>query len=397
MLQDSTGRIVARAFDDVERLKGEFEAGEFVKVKARANVYNDRLQLIVENIRRVHAEQDRKDGFREEDCVISSVAADRRDVGRAAGPRGRRSATRSSSSCSRRSSARTRRSCGCGRRRRRSTTPTAAGFLEHVLQMAAVGEKLAEAYRANADVLLAGVLLHDIGKLQELDYDLATSYSREGRLLGHIMLGSALVRETAATIEGFPPLLLTEIQHLILSHHGCLEYGSPVAPMTVEAFILSFVDDLDAKINMVRQAIRDDTGDSEFTGTTRGSSGCSGRARGSAARAWRRRAARLTAHGAIAWARARAASHHAPAAHQSHQEQHDGDHQQHVDEVPERVAADHSQQPEHDQDDRNRFEHASLLGVRRPPSARRPRVVNSVRVEAATGMPRPLRGRPGAR
>src|SRR5512137_79017 len=73
MLQDATGRIVARVFDDVERLKGEFEAGEFVKVKARANLYNDRLQLIVENIRRVHPEQDRKEGFREEDCVIASA------------------------------------------------------------------------------------------------------------------------------------------------------------------------------------------------------------------------------------------------------------------------------------------------------------------------------------
>ena len=61
------------------------------------------------------------------------------------------------------------------------------------------------------------------------------------------------------------PPLLTEIEHLILSHHGCLEFGSPVAPMTIEAFILSFADDLDAKINMVRQAIRDDTGDGEFT------------------------------------------------------------------------------------------------------------------------------------
>lgn len=141
-----------------------------------------------------------------------------------------------------------------------------AGFLEHVLQMAAVGEMLAGAYNANADVILAGALLHDIGKLQELDYEVATSYSREGRLLGHIMLGSTLVRDVALTIDAFPPLLLSEIQHLILSHHGCLEYGSPVTPMTVEAFILSFIDDMDAKINMVRQAIRDDTGDGEFTG-----------------------------------------------------------------------------------------------------------------------------------
>jgi 3'-5' exoribonuclease len=131
--------------------------------------------------------------------------------------------------------------------------------------MAAVGDMLARAYHADADLVLAGALLHDIGKLQELDYDLATSYSREGRLIGHIMLGSALVGEAAAAVEGFPPELLTRIQHLILSHHGRLEFGSPVAPMTVEAFILSFVDDLDAKINMVRQAIRDDTGDGEFT------------------------------------------------------------------------------------------------------------------------------------
>ena len=265
MLQDSTGRIVARVFDDVDRLKGEFEAGEFVKVKARANIYNDRLQLIVENIRRVHPEQDRKDGFREEDCVISSVRPIdemweelQGRVAAVGNPFIKQLLEK----------------IVCANEAKLRVWPAAqtlhhayrAGFLEHVLQMAAVGEKLADAYRVNWDVLLAGVLLHDIGKLQELDYDLATSYSREGRLLGHIMLGSALVRDTAATIEGFPPLLLTEIQHLVLSHHGCLEYGSPVAPMTVEAFLLSFIDDLDAKINMVRQTIRDDTGDNEFTG-----------------------------------------------------------------------------------------------------------------------------------
>jgi len=264
MLQDSSGRIAARVFDDVDRLKGEFEAGEFVKVKARGNIYNDRLQLIVENIRRVHPEQDRKDGFREEDCVISSVRPIdemwtelQGRVAAVGNPFIKQLVEK----------------IVCANEAKLRVWPAAqtlhhayrAGFLEHVLQMAAVGEKLADAYRANWDVLLAGVLLHDIGKLQELDYDLATSYSREGRLLGHIMLGSALVRDTAATIEGFPPLLLTEIQHLILSHHGRLEFGSPVTPMTVEAFILSSVDDLDAKINMVRQAIKDDTGDGEFT------------------------------------------------------------------------------------------------------------------------------------
>ncbi len=264
-LQDATGRIAARAFDDVERLKGEFEAGEFVKVKARANVYNDRLQLIVENIRRVHPEQDRHDGFREEDCVMSSVrpvdemwAELQGRIAKANDPFVKQLLQRIVDA----------------NEQKLRVWPAAqtlhhayrAGFLEHVLQMAGVAEMLAAAYGANADVLLAGAVLHDIGKLQELEYELSASYSREGRLLGHIMLGSALVRDAAATIEGFPPLLLSEILHLILSHHGCLEYGSPVVPITVEAFILSFVDDLDAKVNMVRHAIRDDTGDGEFTG-----------------------------------------------------------------------------------------------------------------------------------
>jgi len=263
-LQDATGRITARVFDDVDRLKTEFEAGEFVKVRARANVYNDRLQLIVENIRRVHPEQDRKEGFREEDCVVSSprpVDEMWSELSGRLARVGNPYIKRLLDTIIRANEAKLR------------VWPAAqtlhhayrAGFLEHVLQMSAVGEALTDLYKANGDVLLAGIVLHDIGKLQELDYDLATSYSRDGRLLGHIMLGSALVRDTAAAIEGFPPALLAEILHLILSHHGCLEYGSPVTPMTVEAIILSFIDDMDAKVNMVRQAIREDIGQGEFT------------------------------------------------------------------------------------------------------------------------------------
>jgi len=264
VLQDATGRIVARVFDDVERLKGEFEAGEFVKVKARANLYKDQLQLIVENIRRVHLEQDRKEGFSEEQCVLAAArpveemwAELQARIAAVANPFVKRLLE----------------NVVAAHEAKLRIWPAAqtlhhayrAGFLEHVLQMAGVAGMLAKAYQADADLLLAGAVLHDIGKLQELDYDLSTSYSRDGRLIGHIVLGAGVVRDAAAAIEGFPPVLLTEIEHLILSHHGCLEYGSPVVPMTVEAFILSFVDDLDAKINMVRQAIRDDVSEGEFT------------------------------------------------------------------------------------------------------------------------------------
>ncbi len=264
VLQDATGRVSGKVFDDVDRLKGEFEAGEFVKVRARANMYNERLQLIIENIRRVHAEQDGRDGFREEDCVLSAPrAADemweelQRRIARVADPFLRRLLEQLT---------------GANEQRLRIWPAAQAlhhayrsGFLEHVVKIAEVGELLARAYGADADLVFAGAVLHDIGKLDELDYTLATSYSREGRLVGHIALGASLVREAAGAIPGFPPLLLTQVEHLVLSHHGCLEFGSPVLPQTIEAFILSFADDLDAKVNMVRHAIDDDPGDGEFT------------------------------------------------------------------------------------------------------------------------------------
>ena len=263
-LQDASGRIAAKIFDDVERLKGEFEAGEFVKVRARGNLYNDRLQLIVENIRRVHPEQDRKDGFREEDCVLSAprpldeMWGELQEVVRGVSDPWIRQLLEK---------------VACANEEKLRVWPAAqtlhhayrGGFLEHVLKIAEVTSWLAGAYGANRDVAIAGALLHDIGKLQELDYGLATSYSRDGRLVGHITLGVQLVREAASAIDGFPPALLTELEHLVLSHHGCLEFGSPVVPMTIEAFILSFADDLDAKINMVRQALGDEAADSEFT------------------------------------------------------------------------------------------------------------------------------------
>ena len=140
------------------------------------------------------------------------------------------------------------------------------GLLEHKLKMAEVGRFLARAYGANDDLVFAGVLLHDIGKLQELRYEAGgASYTRDGNLIGHIGLGLVLVRDMINGIAGFPDDLRAQIEHLIVSHHGTREHGSPVEPKTIEAFILAMVDELDTRINQVRRAIRDDQGDEEFT------------------------------------------------------------------------------------------------------------------------------------
>jgi 3'-5' exoribonuclease len=140
------------------------------------------------------------------------------------------------------------------------------GFLEHITKMAEVGRFVSIAYGADWDLVLAGIILHDIGKLQELSYEGGGgNYTRDGNLIGHIALGIVMVREAINGISGFPDELRAQIEHLIASHHGVREHGSPVEPKTVEAFILASIDELDARLNQVRKAIAEDPGSEEFT------------------------------------------------------------------------------------------------------------------------------------
>ena len=141
------------------------------------------------------------------------------------------------------------------------------GFLEHITKMAEIGRSVSAAYGADWDLVLAGIVLHDIGKLQELAYEGgAASYTRDGNMVGHIALGIVMAREAISGISGFPDDLRAHIEHLIASHHGIREHGSPVEPKTVEAFIVASVDELDAKLNQVGRRLREDPSDEEFTG-----------------------------------------------------------------------------------------------------------------------------------
>jgi 3'-5' exoribonuclease len=265
LLQDRSGQIAAKIFEEVDALRQEFEVGEFVKVSGRGHLHRQRLELVLEKIRRVQ-DRDHADGFREEDCIpcaprpVEDMWRELNDlITREAGNPWIRELLR-------------RALAQFGERLR--VWPAAqfvhhayrGGLLEHVLKMAEIGLALAKSYGADADLVLAGVLLHDIGKLQELEYECVTQYSTAGNLLGHITLGAQAVSRLAEGIEGFPETLKIELEHLVLSHHGSREFGSPVEPMSVEAFILAAVDDLDAKIHQVRRHVAEDEGEGEFTG-----------------------------------------------------------------------------------------------------------------------------------
>jgi 3'-5' exoribonuclease len=265
-LQDSTGQIIGKLFDDVPRYAAEFDAAEFVRVEGRATIYNGQLQLVITSIRRVNPGQDRREGFREEDCILSAARPIEEMWDELSGrvravqdPHLRVLLSR----------------ILVDHEVQLREWPAAqaihhayrGGLLEHLVRMAEIGTFVARAYGANADLVLAGVIVHDIGKLQELDYDMGmTSYTRDGNLVGHIGLGLILVREATRGMAEFPADLRSELEHLVLSHHGTRDHGSPVEPKTIEAFILAMVDELDARLNQVRRAVSEDTGDTQFTG-----------------------------------------------------------------------------------------------------------------------------------
>jgi 3'-5' exoribonuclease len=123
------------------------------------------------------------------------------------------------------------------------------GLADHLLSVMKLANRIADHYpMADRDLLLAGALLHDIGKVKELSYERNFEYSDEGRLVGHLVMTAQKIREKASRIEGFPPALEQHITHLVLAHHGHLEYGSPKVPMTLEALLVHLMDLMDSRV-----------------------------------------------------------------------------------------------------------------------------------------------------
>lgn len=264
-LMDKTGDIDGKIWDDAERLSGLFDADNFVRVKAKAVSYMGKVQLKVGKIKAIddnevdtsdflptsnkspeemysHLQEvieSVKDSYLKK--LLSLLANDEEisiNLKKAPAAKGMHHVY-------------------------------LGGLLEHILSLCSLIDMVSTHYgsKVNRDLLIAGAIVHDIGKTRELSYSRAFGYTDEGRLLGHITIGVEMVEGKIREIEDFPRELSMLLKHMILSHHGEYEYGSPKRPKTLEATILSYVDDLDAKVNSLQTMIDSDSENgSKWTG-----------------------------------------------------------------------------------------------------------------------------------
>jgi 3'-5' exoribonuclease len=273
ILGDKTGQVEGRVWDPGDaRIAKEFERGDVVKLRGCVSRFDDRLQIKVDNLRKAFPDEVEKrdllpctscdvdelwqkllgfvESFTDPDLklLLKTLLAES----------GLAQAYREAPAA------------------KQLHHAWLGGLLEHVVSLLKLADRVAGHYNElrpdslHRDLLLTGVVLHDIGKVQELTWEAGFEYSVEGVLLGHIQMGMALVEKAIEKLPEFPPRLKTLVLHLILSHHGKLEFGSPKLPMIPEALVLNFVDDLDAKMQAMtsefERSAREGKGPDELTG-----------------------------------------------------------------------------------------------------------------------------------
>ncbi|AKU90453.1 3'-5' exoribonuclease YhaM family protein [Vulgatibacter incomptus] len=252
LLQDKTGQLDARVWNTTDEVLGAFEAGDRVEVGGQVGSFQGRPQLTVEKIEKSLAELDPAD-FAFEAPAVEAPAAERDGAFQAL----RGELHRVSDPHVRALLLSFVDDPGIASKLRRAPAAKEihhaypGGLLEHILSCVRLAGRLADQYpMADRDLLIAGAFLHDIGKVSELSYDKgATGYTDEGRLIGHLVMTATWIAERARAITGFPKELELHLVHMVLAHHGRLEYGSPKLPMTLEAFLVHALDEIDSRVN----------------------------------------------------------------------------------------------------------------------------------------------------
>ncbi len=253
-LADRTGTISAKMWDNFTELVATFEQDDVIQIRGRIKLYNGQKELTLEQIiPTAEREYELGDFLPHTKCNIDELYATLRGaIAAVKNPWLKRLLTEVVED-----------PAIAPRIKRAPAAMTMhhayiGGLLEHVVSLIGLASALAAHYpELDSDLLLAGVVLHDIGKVDELRYTRGIDYSDEGRLLGHISIGAGMVRDKIKGIPGFPAPLATLVQHLILSHHGSYEFGSPSLPQFPEAVALHFIDDLDSKMGAVRASLGD--------------------------------------------------------------------------------------------------------------------------------------------
>jgi 3'-5' exoribonuclease len=245
-LGDKTGQIEGRVWDLGDpRIAKDFERGEIVKVRGSVSRYEDRAQVKVDQLRQAQPGEAEK---------LDMLPATSHDIGEMWRLLEAAVASFTNPDLKRLlqalmadpAIAQAYREAPAARQLHHAWL---GGLLEHVVSLLGLADRVAAHYpMLDRDLLLTGVILHDLGKIRELAWETGFEYTIEGSLLGHIQIGTEIVVKTIDALPGFPDRLRTLVIHMILAHHGKLEFGSPKLPMIPEALVLNFVDDLDAKM-----------------------------------------------------------------------------------------------------------------------------------------------------
>jgi len=263
-LMDKSGEVDGKLWDNVDELDKQFQKGDFVKIRGTASLYMGKMQVVAKEMKKLNEEDvDLADFVPVSPIPLADMKAElQRVIASLTNPylKSLMNSFMADSDFM---------ACYC-------KAPAAkgmhhvylGGLLEHSLSVARLVDAIVPLYPdLNRDLLVSGALLHDVGKVAELSFERAFDYTDEGRLIGHISIGVEILTERIATVPGFPRELAMLLKHLLLSHHGQYEYGSPKRPKTVEATILHYLDDMDSKINGIRSHIAKDTAQgSHWTG-----------------------------------------------------------------------------------------------------------------------------------
>ena len=249
LLGDRTGEIDAKMWDNVAEVVDTFERDDFVKVKGLLQIFQNRLQMTVHKMARVmDADVDFADFFPASARDPMEMFGELRAL--VAGVRNPHLRALLEAFLNDEPLARMYRTAPAAKHVHHAYL---GGLIEHVLSVCRLCHLTASHYgTVDYDLLLTGAVLHDIGKVAELTYDRSFGYSTEGQLLGHIVIGLGLLHEKLQQIPDFPPKLRVLVEHLIISHHGELEFGSPKVPLFPEALLLHHLDNLDSKMECMR-------------------------------------------------------------------------------------------------------------------------------------------------